>query len=61
MPVTRPRCRTPIERRSRHSVTSMTSSVRSGPTRVSHSKVVPTPVRWSPVKRMDSASAIHDT
>ena len=29
--------------------------------RVSHSKTVPTPARWSPRKRMAAASAIQDT
>src|SRR5215831_12116369 len=39
----------------------MTSVVRSGPSRVSHSNVVPTPARRSPTNRMAAASAIQVT
>jgi len=42
-PVTRPSWRTPISRPSTQLVTVMRSTVRSGPTRVTQSKVVPTP------------------
>src|SRR3954469_14584998 len=46
---------------SRHSVTSIRSVRRNGPTRVSQSKVVPTPSRRREVKRMATASSIQAT
>src|SRR4051812_48059596 len=46
---------------SRHSVTSIRSVRRNGPTRVSQSNVVPTPCRRREVKRMANASSIQAT
>ena len=60
-PRTSPVWRTPIDRPSRHSVTSMRSTRRNGPTLVSLSNVVPTPRRFRDVNRIASASAIHST
>ena len=61
VPVTTPECRTPIASPARHSVTSILSTVLSGPTTVSHSKRVPTPSWRSVTKRMAAASAIQFT
>jgi hypothetical protein len=61
VPPTTPAWRTPMARPRRHSVTSSTSVSRKGPTRVSTSIVVPTPVRRPDVKRMAAASAIQST
>lgn len=61
VPVTSPTWRTPMARPGRHSVTSMRSTSRMGPTLVSQAKVVPTPERRSDVNRIASASAIHST
>ena len=58
-PVTTPWWAMPITRPGRHSVTSMRSVIRSGPTLVSQSNVVPTPSRRSVRNRMATASRIH--
>ena len=59
--MTRPSWRTPIDRPGSHSVISIWSVSRIGPTAVTHSNRVPTPRVWSVVKRMISASAIQST
>ena len=58
---TMPVWRTAIDCSGTHSVTSMRSISRSGPTFVRHSNDVPTPSVVADVKRIDSASAIHST
>ena len=52
---------TPIALPGTHSVISITSVRRKGPTFVSHSKRVPTPLVCVVRKRMPTASAIHST
>ena len=59
LPEIRPRWTTPIVLSSTHSVISMRSTVRNGPSLVTQSKVVPTPYEESDVRVIDSASAIH--
>ena len=61
VPVTSPAWRTPIVRGGSHSVTSMWSVSRNGPTLVSQTNRVPTPRRCSPSNRIASASVIHST
>lgn len=60
-PVTMPTWRMPIARAGRHSVISIRSVSRNGPTRVSQSNEAPTPDRREDVKRMATASSIHST
>ena len=60
-PVTMPECRTPIERPGSHSVISIRSVNVNGPTLVSHTNLVPTPLVCSPTNRIATASAIQST
>ena len=61
VPVTMPMCLTPIALPGTHSVISILSVKRIGPTFVSQRNAVPTPRVWSETKRIATASCIQST